>query len=65
MKYTLPEFIKYLQSFEAEYSKATMGVDQGEFHYTDIDIAVGTSLSGDHTLLISQPWHVPNKNITG
>ena len=57
MKYTLPEFIKYLQSFEVEYPEATIGVDQGEFHYTDIDITVGTSLAGKHRLLISEPYN--------
>jgi hypothetical protein len=58
MKYTLPEFIKYLQSFEAEYPEATIGLDQGEFHTTDIEINVGTSLFGQHRLLISEVYEV-------
>ena len=57
MKFTLTEFIKYLQELEAEYSisDATMAIEteNGLSHDPDIQVDIAESLNGDVRLIIA------------
>jgi len=54
MKYTLPEFILYLQKLAVDYSNADIAIetDNGFTHQPDINLQIASSLSGKVRIII-------------